>query len=89
MLEEIKRALAITWDDEGIDLRINDLIKQSQNAINELLGVEIDYTSNLAAKELMINRIRYAYNNALEYFETNFQKEILRLQLMIGVQNAK
>lgn len=89
MLEEVKRALAITWDDEGIDLRINDLIKQSQNAINELLGIEIDYTSNLAAKELMINRIRYAYNNALEYFETNFQKEILRLQLMVGVQNVK
>ena len=89
MLEEVKRALAITWDDEGIDLRINELIKQSQSAIDELLGVEIDYTSNLIAKELMINRIRYAYNNALEYFETNFQKEILRLQLMIGVQNAK
>ena len=89
MLDEVKRALAITWEDEGIDLRINELIKQSQSAIDELLGVEIDYTSNLIAKELMINRIRYAYNNALEYFETNFQKEILRLQLMIGVQNVK
>lgn len=89
MLDEVKRALAITWEDDDINLKLNDLIKQSQNAINELLGVEIDYTSNLAAKELMINRIRYAYNNALEYFETNFQKEILRLQLMIGVQNVK
>ena len=37
-------------------------------------------------KELLFNRVRYAYNNALEYFESNFANEILRLQLQKGVE---
>ncbi len=34
---------------------------------------------------LLLDYCRYAYNNASEYFEENFQKEILRLQLKTGV----
>mgnify|MGYP001071804967 CR=1 FL=1 len=37
------------------------------------------------AVSLLLDYCRYAYNNASEYFEENFQKEILRLQLKTGV----
>ena len=37
------------------------------------------------AVALLLDYCRYVYNNASEYFEENFQKEILRLQLKTGV----
>lgn len=81
MLNEIKKYLSITWKDEDIDEKIEMLLTQSKAAIASLTGTEIDFENDQEAKELLFNRVRYAYNNALEYFESNFQKEILRLQL--------
>lgn len=89
MLEEVKRQLNITWQDEDIDNKLQDLIRQSQKAIQTLTGTEINFEENEDAKELLINRIRYAYNNAIEYFEQNFHGEILRLQLIEGVKTLE
>lgn len=85
MLNELKKYLSITWEDEDIDSKLNMLLEQSKSAISFLVGTNIDFEHDKEVKELLFNRIRYAYNNALEYFESNFQKEILRLQLREAV----
>lgn len=85
MQAELKRYLSITWEDEEIDAKLEMLLKQSKEAICNLTGTKINFEENSAAKELLFNRVRYAYNNALEYFESNFHSEILRLQLSEAV----
>lgn len=85
MLEELKKHLSITWQDEDIDAKLKTLLEQSKAAILSLAGTTIDFEKNQEARELLYNRVRYAYNNSLEYFETNFQKEILRFQLKEAV----
>lgn len=85
MLEELKIYLNITWDDEDIDKKLKLLILESKEAINILMGIDVDY-SKVEFKELLFNRIRYAYNNSLEYFLENFRQDILLLQLKVGVQ---
>lgn len=89
MLEDLKNYLNITWEDEDIDKKLNNLIEESERSLNAIFGVDIDYSDNLEARELLFNRIRYAYNNALEYFETNFSKEILRISLLEGVNSLE
>lgn len=89
MLEDLKNYLNITWEDEDIDKKLNNLIEESERSLNSIFGVDIDYSDNLEARELLFNRIRYAYNNALEYFETNFSKEILRISLLEGVNSLE
>nr|DAF59944.1 MAG TPA: Head Tail Connector Protein [Siphoviridae sp. ctGz830] len=89
MLEEIKNYLNITWEDEDIDNKLKSLIEQSKQSIKNLMGADIDFTKNLEMKELLFNRVRYAYNNAIEYFESNFAHEILRLQLQEGVKKLE
>ena len=37
------------------------------------------------AASLLLDYCRYSYNNASEYFEENFARELLRLQLQVGV----
>ena len=87
MLEKVKDRLKITWDDE--DGTIQDIIEDGKYNLNDLTGVELDFEQNNLARSLLFEYCRYAYNNAADLFEENFQKEIMRLQLNCGVEQMK
>lgn len=87
LLEDVKHALAITWDEEDKD--IVKLIDRSVYFMNDLVGAELDLTVNLSARELVINRIRYEYNNALDSFESNFRQPLSRLILHVAIDERK
>ncbi|WP_277855868.1 hypothetical protein [Bacillus cereus] len=87
LLDEVKEALAITWVEE--DNHIVKLIGSSVYYINDLVGAELDLTVNLTARELVINRIRYEYNNALDQFEDNFEKPLSRLILHVALKERE
>ncbi|MDK7481269.1 hypothetical protein OWP19_25235 [Bacillus cereus] len=87
LLDEVKEALAITWNEE--DSNIIKLIDRSVYYINDLVGVELDLKVNLSARELVINRIRYEYNNALDQFETNFEQPLSRLILHAALKERE
>ena len=84
LLSEVKEHLQITWDDENDELQ--RMIERGKARIDDLAGATFDYTKPGLAQELFLNYCRYSYNNALEYFEENFHREILRLQLKTGVE---
>lgn len=84
MLEEIKSYLKITWSDEDAD--IQSMIDRGKKRLEGLAGAALDFSVAGLAQELLFDYCRYAYNNALEYFEENFENEILRLQLKTGVE---
>lgn len=71
-------------DDETEDLK--QYINTGIARLEGLTGTTLDFVNNVFAYELLINYVRYAVNNALEYFEANFQGELLRLQLLEGVK---
>ena len=83
MLDDVKDYLKITWDDE--DDYLTSLISRGQTKLDELAGAELDFETEGLPRSLLFDFVRYAYNNASEYFEENFRGEILRLQLMTGV----
>ncbi len=84
MLQEIKDYLKITWDDEDPD--IQNMIGRGKKRLEGLAGATLDFVEEGPARELLFEYCRYAYNNALEYFEENFRKEIIRLQLKTGAE---
>ena len=87
LLEDVKHALAITWTEEDND--IVKLIDRSVYYINDLVGAVLDLKVNLVARELVINRIRYEYNNALDQFESNFFQPLSRLILQVALNERK
>jgi len=86
LLELVKEELRITWDDE--DTRLISMIERAKASLNKLMGVELDYEKPGPAQDLLLARCRYDYNNALEYFEQNFAREILRLQLQVAAEEV-
>lgn len=85
LLKDVKDYLKITWDDE--DDSLDGVIRRGQANLEELTGTTLNFEQEGQAKSLLLDYCRYAYNNALEYFEENFSKEILRLQLMEAVKH--
>ncbi len=83
LLEDVKLHLRISWNDE--DAYISNLIEQGMAHLNTIVGAELDFEKQGPASALLLDYVRYVYNNASEYFEENFSSEILRLQLQTGV----
>ena len=78
LLNEVKENLFITWNSE--DDKIDRLINRGKDNLDSIMGVKLDYTLN-KPKHLLINWCRYERNSASENFLTNFDNEILNLQL--------
>nr|DAX85130.1 MAG TPA: Head Tail Connector Protein [Caudoviricetes sp.] len=87
LLEELKRALQITWDESNAHL--TDCLKRGQSKLNALTGTTIDFDKNVEARALLLDYCRYDYNNFSEHFEECFAHEILRLQLAEAIDDAK
>lgn len=86
-LDEVKDYLHITWD--GDDNNINLFLNNGRAMLQGLTGAKLDFNNNMEAKALLFDYCRYAYNKALEYYEVNFQAQLLRLNLKEAVKIAE
>ena len=83
MLDELKENLGITGTDQ--DAALEKKILSGKARLDGLAGVALEYEVEGLPRSLCLDCCRYDYNNALEYFEENFAKEILRMQLQAAV----
>jgi len=84
MLVPIMDYLRVSSPYEENNLR--RIIERGQAYLNELAGVELDFSTEGLARALLFDYCRYAYNNATEYFLENYRDDLLRLQLMSAVE---
>lgn len=87
LLEELKNYLKITWESE--DSYLGTIISRGKEYLNNLTGTTINFEQEGLAKSLLLDFCRYYYNNAIEYFEDNFQKQIVRLQYKEAIRVSK
>lgn len=78
LLEQFKERMHIFHD--GEDDNLKQLLSFSVSFVESKIG-EFDIEDNEKAKELVFERTRYTYNDAVEYFEDNFLSEIVSLSL--------
>ena len=79
LLTDIKAYLGITWSDEATDNRIRGFIASSMAYIDGKLGSAADYEADGAPRELLMERVRYARDSALDVFENNYLSQILAM----------
>lgn len=80
LIKEFKDRLHITHSAE--DDNLSFLLQSSYEDIQQKCG-EFDINENIRGKELVFERARYAYNDALEYFDDNFLSQINSLSFSI------
>jgi hypothetical protein len=89
LLKKFKDRMHITHSSEDDNLK--ELLSFSVVAIKGNCGAfDINGTTDIdiRAKELVLERTRYVYNDALEYFEDNFLSELNSLGLSIAFEES-
>jgi len=85
LLDEVKSRLRISHTSEDYNLEF--LVKSSIDDLTKKCGV-FDIETNYQAKELVFERVRYAYNDSIEFFNDNFLSQInsLSINLILEAQ---
>ncbi|MFD2046017.1 phage gp6-like head-tail connector protein [Ornithinibacillus salinisoli] len=91
LVKEFKERMHISHSSE--DSNLKRLLSFSVAFVEDKCG-EFDLTGetnlDIRAKELVLERARYAYNDAVEYFDDNFLSDIVGLGLdMVFAQEAE
>ncbi|MFK3938938.1 phage gp6-like head-tail connector protein [Alkalihalobacillus sp. NPDC078783] len=78
ILEQFKGRMHITSKAE--DGNLKSMLASSYFYVQDKCG-DFDLTVDGTGKELVFERSRYIYNDALEYFEDNFKSMIIGFQM--------
>lgn len=89
LIETFKDRMHISHNEDD---NLKQLLSFSISYIRSKCGefnIEGDSDTDIQAKELVFERTRYAYNDAVEYFEDNFLSEINSLSLDIALKEGE
>lgn len=96
LLGKIKSFLGITWQDEETDESLIQYANSSIIFLDDVCGCELDYThtesndfesktfqsASIKAQELLLNRVFYMREKALDDFEKNYRSSLVSLNLL-------
>lgn len=80
LLPDVKNFLNVTWDDDDTDRKIADMISGAAAYIDLKLGGPADYVNPGLPRTLLMERVRYQRDGALDVFEENYTSLILTAQ---------
>nr|WP_259544997.1 hypothetical protein [Heyndrickxia oleronia] len=88
LLIELKDRLLITWEDESTNRNLTQILKRGMKYFNEF-GKEFSFDEDSSERELLLERCRYVWNNALNDFEENFHSELNRLTISVALEKLR
>ena len=77
LLADVKVRLGVTWNDEQTDARLAALIDEGIAYIDSKIGAAGDYQNPGYARTLLMEYVRYARDEALDVFESNYLPALL------------
>lgn len=93
LIDQVKRECKITWNSEETEEHIKEIVESAVPSMMHRLGVKEQDERELLepglAKRLLLKYCQYCWNNAEEYFEENYAKEILMQRHRYEVKYAK
>lgn len=79
LIEQVKRKLNITWEDEETNERVNDIITSAIPDMIHILGIpdeDYDFSEVGLENTLFLAYCLYEWNHSLEEFEDNYAKKL-------------
>ena len=81
LLADVKDYLQISWTDAATDRRLSDMIQASAVYLDGVTATSNDYTSPGNMRTLLMERVRYQYNGALDAWLNNYLHLVVQAQL--------
>ena len=82
LIDQVKRKLNITWDDEDTDARVADIVDSAQISMRHKLGLpdEFDFADKGQENNLFLAYCLYEWNHAAHEFDANYLNDILQVR---------
>ena len=87
LLKDILNALDITFEDDATKKKIQDIMQQGRERLEQLKGGKIDFVKEKTARTLLFSFCRYGRSNAIEQFEHDFSCQLTSFALEAAVAN--
>ena len=81
LLADVRDYLQISWTDEATDRRLTDMIQASAAYLDGVTATKNDYTQPGNLRTLLLERVRYQYNGALDAWLNNYLHLVMQAQL--------
>lgn len=81
LVDKVRRKLRVTYRDDEIDERINEIMEQADSDLRSMLGIsERSFTFEDGGTEqaLFLAYCFYEWNDALDDFEVNYAEKIAK-----------
>ena len=91
VMAAVRRKLNVTWEDDGTEARLEDVVGTVSPRLASLLGYESSHAFSEAdggAWGLFLNGCLYEFSDAWDDFESNYATEIQSVRLMVAAANA-
>lgn len=90
LIDQVKRKLNITWDDEETDRRVADIVASAEPIMKRKLGISADatYDFSIAGPEnmLFLALCLYEWNHSANEFDDNYANEIAQCRAIHEVK---
>ena len=88
LLEQVKRKLNITWNDDDTNNRVSDIINQAKSVMLFKLGITddaFDFSEVGIVNVLFLAYCLYLFNHCENEFEDSYKSEILQARALFEV----
>lgn len=91
LTDKVKRKLDITWDDEGTNARISDIIEGAKPTVRHKIGLPDYYDFETAGQEqaFFLSYCLYEWNHASDEFDDNYRNDLLQLRQKWSLESIK
>jgi hypothetical protein len=90
LVEQVRRKLNITWEDEETTARVNDIINSAIPDLKHKLGItdtDFDFSVGGTENKLFLAYCLYEWNHVANEFDDNYANDIATVQRKYDVQN--
>ena len=77
----IKNERDIYWNNPQTEEKIERYIAEGKNLLIDYAGAEISFAEGTPEGRLLVAYVSYALDKKGEYFETNYQSDLIKLRL--------
>ena len=89
LMEDALAYLQITWQDKTLQRKLEGGIERGKVLLEEYAGTTLNFDVPGTPPALLFDYLRYVRSDATEMFEINYQRDLMRLRNLYGVNGEE
>lgn len=89
LIDDALDYLQITWEDQTLRRKLEGGLERGKVLLEEYAGETLNFDVPGTPQALLFDYLRYVRSDATEMFEINYQRDLMRLRNLYGVNGTE